>query len=613
MLNGKDIADLFVELEKAEVSALQLMLSENDIDIMYNGLMEYKPNSLYKVLAVGNGTFSERQALNLMEKHSALVVNADGDDVYVYDPKMPYYTELEKAQKFNNDVVELLNDDDVDFDARYPKFSNVMPKYFKELPIEKRPSFDDLFKTRGPEGEYDSLLQRYYRMLWGKSHRLDNDGVIAEGLRELAKLYNAEDRLSEMLEHCYHSEKFTIILSRHDEYKSKSLTPMGAANAYMMAKHRANHLKIENPQYIVYSPIQRAEETAKMHEISLRRNNFSKPLMEYDEGFHENASIDHTIRSFDKAIKYAKSQGFSCIEIITHEPNIMAIVEDNYSINFRPGYGGSFIIKYDEENRVTGFKEIESSKKFRNEVIGKAQADMLDYLNNHHNLNKLNESKEVREAISTQARKNKTRNPLGDDYEVNSQYYSGIDDYNGEKSQEVIKLFKEHQETIEAKWVNSVLKGGETNDMISPTEYLEVMDVNNFWINNKMSIMFGGENLLHSNLQEYLFGRNGINGGNQSTVFGQYIAPEVDEPHNVFNAYAQRLKDEKGIKNPIGDKINAKRTKELQDFPSHKYNTNSGKHYRIENDKEAETTKTRSTYTVSPCNKRAKYLKDNSR
>ena len=345
-----------------------------------------------------------------------------------------------------------------------------------------------------------------------------------------------------------------LIIARHSHAQSQNISAYGAAYAYLTGKYLCDKMEISYPDHIFYSPVARARNTAKMHQLAMKLNDIPAPAMSYDIGFHEHASTNKAIQSLDDALLYAQSQDMQTIEIVGHEPTISSLLSKFKGIatkNEKIEYGGCVIITADswknlKNGQIKEIKYCKSSKDLADSVLGKQQAKVLDGL----------------------MYQGKTSGQLD-----LSDFISGAKDL-------IRQAIREENNP-------------KTAEKYSPIEFLEILDAYKLWGSSSMTavgIAPDEKNPFYSDAQRILLGDNSYFNQKFLTEFNYRSEEKMDDsdstqPYPVFNAIAQLIAEKRGALNTLNEE-NEEIAEKMEDFPPYRDIIQAGEGRRLINDKE---------------------------
>lgn len=260
-----------------------------------------------------------------------------------------------------------------------------------------------------------------------------------------------------------------LVLCRHDDAYGQNISTAGAAWAYALGKLMGDRFKIDSPEYIIHSPISRARNTAKMHQIAMKVNDISNPKMKYDARLHEDASTKAGKEAVIEAVNEAKLLGLKTVEVVTHSDGPIDLAESfgAYPPDQALGYGGIVVVKANSwEDMLAGrIKECESnytSIEAVESVIGKEQTAILNYL---FALGKSNQEPNI--------------------YDFFNETPELIEVIKGkENSEKALNAVFEHMHKKSGQWVIDALSGKDVETVVSPEEYLDIFDAYKFWAQN---------------------------------------------------------------------------------------------------------------------------------
>ena len=361
-------------------------------------------------------------------------------------------------------------------------------------------------------------------------------------------------------------KEVALIIARHDNAPTQDISAYGAAYAYLTGKLLCDQAEVPYPEHIFYSPVSRARNTAKMHQLAMKLNDLYIPSMSYDAGFHEHASNQKTEQALEDAVLYAKSQNMQTVEIVGHEPTVAKILHKLGASAPTFGYGGCAVLKaksWDDmlAGKITDVYCSESSKDFAVKALGKEQAELLDDLMYRGTTGMLDLSN-VADRVQKQIKKACT-------------------------------------------WIDAHEAGKPTEEKYSPAEFLEVLDAYKFWAANSMTalgIAPDEKGPFQSNIQKLLFGQDEY--FNQKFLAEFHLRSdermddsESTQPYALFNAVAKMVAQRNGA----GDKVNAELEKEaeqMEDFPLYRDIIAAGEERILDGDKEVKDTK-KASYRVT--------------
>ena len=349
-----------------------------------------------------------------------------------------------------------------------------------------------------------------------------------------------------------------LVLCRHDDARGQNITAEGAAWAYALGKHMGNIFRIDSPEYIIHSPISRARNTAKMHQIGMKVNNISNPKMKYDPRLHEHASTEVGKEAIIDAINETRFFGVKTIEVVTHSNNPVHLAQD-FGANPSDqslGYGGIVVVKADSwEDMIAGkntwCESYYSSRDAVNEIIGNEQTAILDYM------------------------------------------------FNLKGDQQTFKeLVKSHTPQDTQKWVQDLLEGKDVVGSVPPTEYMEIYDAYKFWVQN-MALAVGitpeEDTPLYAELTSKLLGHTFQTFSekfliNEDRYDGR--DPKADGmgyAYPILNAFLKGEEARQGIKTSTREAGNQVVADILEDFPGYRDSMLVGQGRDVQNTDGTET------------------------
>ena len=312
-----------------------------------------------------------------------------------------------------------------------------------------------------------------------------------------------------------------LVLSRHGDTAGTNLSAKGAVEEYFVGKHLSEVAKIPPVEHFFYSPISRTRNTMRMQTIAMQVNLLQNPGAFYDIRLHEGSGISK--EALDTAIILANECNMQCIEIVSHQPIISDLCKKLHQ-DAPSGYGGLVVLKADNwydmlvGNNIQTVYTCNSAEKFLIDAFG----------------------------------------------EENTKYI------------EAIISKKPSPETIP--------NGLEGKDF----EVLEAWDVYKYWANTQATAI-GLTNIFHSCLGDALIGTFPPHTDNaldhsyiNARSFGEkyYADPSLtypDDPHAVFNAFAQKLEKQNGNKTTVR-KLEVENTANILDevFPGYREAMHAG-------------------------------------
>ena len=283
------------------------------------------------------------------------------------------------------------------------------------------------------------------------------------------------------------SNNVYLVLSRHGDSASTNLSGKGAVEEYFVGKYLSEVAKIPPVEHFFYSPISRTRNTMRMQTIAMQVNHMQNPGSFYDIRLHEASGLQE--EALNTAIVLAHECDMQCI--------ISALCKKLHK-SAPSGMGGLIVLKANNWADMISGNNIETAY-----ICNSAEELLVD-------------------AVGKE----------------NTQYI------------EAIINKKPTPETL----VNS-LAGKDL-------EVLEAWDVYKYWINT-LATAVGMPTILHSYLSDALMGtfpphtdkaldHSYIN----TRSFGEkyYADPSTsfpDDPHAVFNAFAQKLEKQNGNKTTV--------------------------------------------------------------
>ena len=341
----------------------------------------------------------------------------------------------------------------------------------------------------------------------------------------------------------------TLVFCRHDDALGQNITATGAAWAYALGKFMSPCFKIKAPEYIIHSPISRARNTAKMHQIGMKVNNISNPTMKYDARLHEQASLEASKEAVVEAINEVKFLGVKTIEVVTHSngPVDLARAFGGHPKDGDLGYGGIVAVKADSwadmlAGRIKECESYKTSKDAVETVMGKDQRLVLDYMFTLYSKGSVDNSKIFQEASE----------------ELRGSCW-GLEG-----------IFSCMQKKNE-KWEEDVAAGKDVETIVPPIEFAEIFDAYKFWVQNLMiSVGLDPEKIpqLRSELSKELLGTS------VRTFSERFFINEPEDPmsyaYPILNAAMKKEEAKRGIDMSAREAGNQVVADMLDDFPGYR-------------------------------------------
>ena len=358
----------------------------------------------------------------------------------------------------------------------------------------------------------------------------------------------------------------TLVFCRHDDAMGQNITATGAAWAYALGKLMGDCFKIDSPEYIIHSPIARARNTAKMHQIGMKVNDISNPQMKYDARLHESASTEVAKEAVIEAINEAKWYGVRTIEAVTHSNGPVALAEafGGHPRDTNLGYGGIVVVKANSwedmiAGKITDCQSFHSSIEAVESVIGKEQTSILDYL---FALGKTDSTPAI--------------DLFFKDCPEIQNLWAGDSCMSDE---EKLKRIFKYSEEKTAQWLIDAVSGKEVDTIVPPSEYMDIFDAYKFWAQNlALSVGITPElkDPLYSELAKKLLGDSALTFSEKFLINEEKYDgrdPKADAmgyAYPILNARMKAEEEKRGIAMSAREAGNQVVADMLEDFPGYR-------------------------------------------